>query len=91
MQNPIGGLVPDFTIFGAEFTEWWQKLFAAGWALAIIIALFFTIRGVVQMSSSDDNPNSYQTGRKSAIRSGLTLVVLIAFGVIVGAIFAVAG
>ena len=29
MKNPLDHIVPDFTIFGAQFTTIWQKL-AAG-------------------------------------------------------------
>lgn len=91
MENPIDGVVPDFSIFGAEFTEWWQKLFAGFWAIAIILALFFLVRAVITMGSAGENPHDFASGKNSAIKSGLALVLLVAFGVIVGAVIAVAG
>lgn len=91
MENPIDGVVPDFSIFGAEFTEWWQKLFAAAWAIAIIIALFFLVRSIITMASAGENPHDFASGKNSLFKSAGALVLLVAFGVIVGAIISVAG
>ena len=91
MENPVGGLVPDFTIFGAEFTEWWQKLFVAAWALAIIISIFFLLRGLVVMGSADDNPHDYKKAKGQAIKAGIALACIAAFTIIVGVILTVAG
>lgn len=91
IQNPIDGIMPDFSIFGAEFTQWWQKIFAAAWALGMIVAIFFLLQGVVTMANSGDNPHDYSRGRGNAIRALIALVLVAAFGVLVGAIIAVAG
>jgi len=92
MQNPIDNIVPDFSIFGAQFTQLWQKLFAGFWGIAIIIAIVFLIRGLVSMAqSSSTNPNAYQQGRTQAMWAGISLGALVALGVIVGAIIAIFG
>ena len=45
IDNPISGLVPDFNVFGAEFTTWWQKLFAGLWAAGVDVNDLFTDDG----------------------------------------------
>lgn len=91
MENPIDGIVPNFSVFGAEFTEWWQKLFGAVWAIAIVIALVYLVLGIVAMAQSGDNPHDYAQGRGRAVKALVAVVILAGFGVAVGAIFAVAG
>ena len=39
IENPIDGVVPDFSVFGNEFNSWWERVFAAIWAICIIWAL----------------------------------------------------
>lgn len=90
MENPIDGIIPDFSVFGAEFTQWWEKLFGALWAIAIIVALVYLLLGVVTMAQSGDNPHDYSQGRGRAIKALVAVVILAAFGVVVGAVFAVA-
>lgn len=92
MDNPIDGIIPDFTIFGAEFTQLWQKLFAGVWGLAIVVAIVFLILGLVSMAqSSSTNPQAYKEGRTRAVWAGVSLGALVALGVIVGAIIAIFG
>lgn len=92
MDNPIDGIIPDFNIFGAEFTELWQKLFAGIWGLAIVIAVVFLVRGLMSMgATSTSNPQAYKEGRTQALWAGISLGGLVALGVIVGAIIAVFG
>lgn len=91
MENPIEGIIPNFSVFGAEFTEWWQKLFGGLWAIAIIIAIVFLLQGVVTMASASDNPHDYAQGRGKAIKALIAVVILVGFGVIVAAIINVVG
>lgn len=93
MDNPLDGILPDFTIFGTEFTELWQKLLGGLWGLAIVLAVVFLIIGIVKMSSasSSGNPNEYKSARTQAMWAGISLGVLAALAVIVGAILAVFG
>jgi len=93
IDNPIDGIIPDFSIFGAEFTELWQKVFAGLWALAIIAAILFLIVNVASMAtaSAGSNPQEYKTSRTKALVSGVSLGILAAIAVVVGAILAVFG
>jgi len=90
IDNPIDGIVPNFGIFGAEFTAWWQKLFAAAWALGLLVAIFFLLQGVVTMANAGDNPHDYAQGRGRAIKALIGLVLVAAFAVLVGAVLSVA-
>ncbi|MGO1612463.1 pilin [Brevibacterium aurantiacum] len=89
IPNPVEGVVPDFSIFGAEFTELWQKLLAGVWGIALVIAVLFLIVGIVAMGkNSDSNPHEYKKGRTQAMWAGISLGGLAALAVIVGAILA---
>lgn len=91
IENPFPG-VPDFTSLGGEFTAWWQRLFAVLWGLAIVIAAVYLIIGLTAMAKADsNNPHAHAEGKKKAMGAGIGLTCLAGFGVIVGAILAVAG
>jgi uncharacterized membrane protein YkvI len=90
MENPIDGLLPDFTIFGAEFTELWQKIFAGLWGLAVIAVIIFLVLGIASMATAGaGNPQARVDAKKQAIWSGAALGGLVALGVIVGAVIAI--
>lgn len=93
IDNPLDGVVPDFTIFGADFTALWQKLLAGAWALAIVVAVVYVILGVVQMASASgsQNPGAHAEGRKKAGTAFIALCILAALAVLVGAVFAFFG
>lgn len=93
IDNPLDGILPNFTIFGAEFTALWQKLVAGIWALAIVMAVVFLILGIVQMGQAAvaQNPGAHAEGRKKALVAGISLGCLAALAVIVGAILAIFG
>ena len=40
VKDPFKGVVPDFTILGADFNAWWKKLLAGVWALSIVYCAF---------------------------------------------------
>lgn len=91
VENPIDGVVPDFTVFGAEFNAWWKKLFGALWAAAIIFALVMLVMAIATMAQSKGgHPQELSESRRNAALSGVALAMLAGFGVIVGAILAVA-
>jgi hypothetical protein len=93
IDNPLDGVLPDFSIFGAEFTELWQKLLAGVWGIGIILTIVFLIVGVIKMGSASNsgNPQEYKSARTQALWAGIALGVLAALAVIVGAILAVFG
>jgi phosphatidylglycerophosphate synthase len=89
VPNPLNNIVPNFTIFGTEFTQLWQKLIAGLWGLAIIVAIVYLILGVGSMAAASGvnaNPMAHQEGRRKAIGAAVAIGVLAALGVIVGAI-----
>lgn len=92
IDNPIGNIVPNFTIFGVQFDAWWKKLFAGAWAALIVMSIFYLAVGFQEMAKSDDsNPHQHAAGKKKAKNAGVGLVGLAALGVIVSAILAVVG
>lgn len=93
MDNPFADLVPDFSVFGAEFTEWWQKLFTGIWALGIIIAAAALIWSLVNLHQARSNAMAGQAdeAKTRAAWAAGALVGLVGFGVIVGAIIFIAG
>lgn len=91
IANPFPG-VPDFTSLGGKFTEWWQRLFAVGWGVGIIIAGAYLIIGLVAMAKADaNNPHAHAEGKKKAAGAGIGLACLAGFAIIIGAVLAVAG
>jgi len=93
MTNPFSGLVPDFSVFGAEFTTWWQKLFVGGWAAAIIVACVVLLTSFVKLHKATNNniPGQADEAKTAAMWAGGSVVALAGFGVIVAAILTVAG
>lgn len=93
MENPFADLVPDFTVFGAEFTTWWQKLFVGLWAVLIIVVGAFLAIALTQMRRATNNnvPGQADEAKTHVMWAGGSLVALVGFGTIIGAIFALAG
>lgn len=95
IDNPLEGLIPDFSFGGSEFTELWQKLITAIWGIAILISIVYLALGLVSMAgaSGDANPNPQQhaQGRKKALWAGVSLAGLAALALIVGAILSFVG
>jgi len=93
IPNPLNGILPNFTIFGAQFTELWQKLIAGMWAIGIVLTVVFLIVGVTQMAtaSSGGNPMEYKNARTHAMWAAIALGVLAALAVIVGGVLTVFG
>ena len=93
MKNPLDGIVPDFTIFGAEFTAIWQKLGAGLWGLAILIAVGFLGHGIlgIAMNRNSGHPGSLRESKREALNAGVALGGLIALAVIVGVFITVFG
>jgi hypothetical protein len=93
IDNPLNGILPDFSIFGVQFTQLWQKLLAGAWGIAIVAAIVFLMIGLASMATATagSNPMEYKVGRTKAVWAGISLGLLAALGVLVGAILAVFG
>jgi len=89
IQNPLNGIVPDFTIFGTEFNQLWEKAIAGAWAIGLIVCIVFIITGVVKMaaaSGANANPAAHAEGKKSATNAFVAFAVLAGLAIVVGAI-----
>lgn len=82
MPNPFDGILPDFAIFGAEFTQLWQKVLAGVWGIALVIAAIMLILAVVKLLGSGDNPNQRAEALKGLLWAGIATGVLLAIAVI---------
>lgn len=93
MDNPIDGIDPDFTVFGAKFTAWWQLLFAGLWAACIIVALGYLLVSILRMrrATSNNVPGQADEAKSQAMWAGGAAGGLIGFGVIVAGLFALFG
>lgn len=89
IDNPIDELLPNFEVFGTEFTQLWEKLLGAAWAIALLVAIVFLIRGIATMAASKENPQAYSSGKSNVIWAVIAIAALAALPVIVGAILAV--
>lgn len=92
MQNPLDGVVPDFTIFGAEFTSLWQKLAGGLWALAILIAVGYLAHGILGIAQNrGGHPGNLRESKKEAVNAGIALGGLLSLAVIVGVFILIFG
>ncbi|MFT7712324.1 hypothetical protein ACMT9Y_15295 [Clavibacter tessellarius] len=93
IQNPINGIVPDFSFGGTEFTAWWQKLIAILWAVGILVTIGFMIKGLVAMAGSTSdvghNPQAHTAGKQQFKSAFFSLVGLAALAIIVGVTLAI--
>lgn len=89
-KNPFQGVVPNFEVFGVEFTAAWQKLLGGIWGIAFVLAAFGAIRAVLELQHA--KKGGYQTSvhehTESAKRSGFAVAALAALGIIFGAVIA---
>lgn len=93
MKNPLDGVTPDFSIFGAEFTSLWLKLAAGLWALGLLIAIGYLGHGILAIAQNrnDAHPMALRQAKSEAVNASAALGGLIALPVIVTAFFAVFG
>ena len=85
IQNPLDGIVPDFTVFGADFTNIWQKLGGGLWAVAILVAIGYLGHGILGMAQNrGGHPGNLRESKKEAVQAGAALGGLIALAPIVG-------
>lgn len=93
IPNPTDGIIPNFTLFGAQFTQLWQKLLAGIWGMALVIAVVFLVLGFAQMATATASQNAmaHKEGRAKAFGAGISLGCLAALAVIVGAVLSIFG
>lgn len=89
--NPFDGVVPDFTVFGAEFNNGWKKLLAGAWALAFVVVALGALRSMVELQRAKKGGYAAQVSEntESAKNSGWALLGLCALPLLVGAAIAI--
>jgi hypothetical protein len=84
MDNPLNNIVPDFTIFGTEYTAIWQKLAAGLWGLGILIAIGYLGHGILGIAQNrGGHPGNLRESKKEAVNAGVALAGLICLAVII--------
>ncbi len=92
MTNPLNNIVPNFTIFGAQYTAIWQKLAAGLWGLAILIAVGYLGHGLLGIAQNrGGHPGQLRDSRREAVNAGVALGGLISLAVIVSVFIAIFG
>ena len=88
IANPLDGIVPDFTAFGTKFDALWKKLLGGAWAIALVFAIFYLMRGIVGIAQhkGGNHPSQVAESRSEAVRGGVAVGGLAALAAIVGAI-----
>jgi hypothetical protein len=92
ITNPLDGILPDFSVFGAEFTAWWQKLLGGLWAVCLIAAVVSLMIALVKLHKATTNniPGQADEAKSAAVWAGAAVGALAGLAVIVGGIFALA-
>lgn len=92
-NDPFKGVVPDFSVFGADFTTWWQKLLAGFWGLAIVVAGAGLL--VAALKYRSQKSHGYAQGTLESAddlkRWGVSSGIILGAGVIFGGLVAVFG
>ena len=93
MDNPFTGIVPNFTVFGAEFNSLWKKLFAGLWAVVLIWTAARLLMSFMAMSDhkGGGHPQALSEARSDTKKAAFALGGTIAFGAIVSLFFALFG
>ena len=92
MKIPLDHIVPDFTIFGAQFTTIWQKLAAGLWGLGILIAVGYLGHGILGIAQNrGGHPGQLRESKKEAVNAGIALGGLVSLAVIVGIFITIFG
>lgn len=91
ITNPLNGVAPNFTAFGTEFDALWKKLLGGAWAIALLFAIVYLMRGIVGIAQhrGGNHPSQVAEARGEAIRGGIAVGGLAALAVIVGGILTI--
>lgn len=89
--NPFDGVTPDFSIFGLQFTQAWQKLLGGAWGIGFVFTAFSAIRATVALARAKKGGYGVQVAEQTedAKWAGIAFGALSMLGVIVGGVIAV--
>ena len=92
-SNPFDGVVPDFSVFGADFTTAWQKLLGGIWALAFAVIAAYCVMATIRFASA--RQQGYEHGvtqsAKDLKNGALAAAVCAGLPILFGAILSVVG
>lgn len=93
VKDPFDGVVPDFTIFGADFNDWWKKLLAGVWAASIIYCAFKLFPAAMSVHRNRRVGNAMSLGEATQELQfwGVGTAMIVAAGLLFGTIITVAG
>ena len=93
VSDPFKGVVPDFTIFGTDFNAWWKKMLAGVWALSIVYCAFKLFPAAMSVHRNRRVGNAMSLGEATQDLQfwGVGTAVIVAAGLLFGAILTVAG
>ncbi|NKR30199.1 hypothetical protein GS538_09105 [Rhodococcus hoagii] len=89
--NPFDNVLPDFGVFGLEFTQAWQKLLGGVWGIGFVVTAFSAIRAVVALARAKKGGYGVQVAEQTedAKWAGIAFVALTMLGVVVGGLIAI--
>jgi len=92
-RNPFDGVVPNFSIFGADFNDWWKKILGGVWALSIVYCAFKLFPAALSMHRNRRVGNAMSLTEASQDLQfwGAGTGIVVAAGLLFGAILAAAG
>jgi hypothetical protein len=93
VKDPFDGVVPDFTIFGADFNAWWKKMLAGVWALSIVYCAFKLFPAAMSVHRNRRVGNAMSLGEATQDLQfwGVGTTLIVAAGLLFGAVLTVAG
>lgn len=91
--NPFDGVVPDFSVFGAEFTSAWTKLLGGLWALAFAAIAAYCVGATVKYAAA--KKQGYEDGLahagKELKQGGLAAAICAGLPILFAGILSVVG
>ncbi|MEU8244069.1 hypothetical protein AB0C07_37925 [Actinoplanes missouriensis] len=91
--NPFTGVVPNFSVFGADFNTAWKKILGGLWALAFAAIAVYCIGATVKFASA--KKQGYEHGITESARDlkngGIAAGVCAGLPIIFSAILSVIG
>ncbi|QSE87943.1 hypothetical protein JWS13_04335 (plasmid) [Rhodococcus pseudokoreensis] len=90
-ENPFDGVTPDFSIFGLQFTQAWQKVLGGFWGIGFVVTAFSAIRATVALARAKKGGYGVQVAEQTedAKWAGIAFGALSMLGVIVGGVITV--
>jgi hypothetical protein len=92
-KNPFDGVVPNFSIFGADFNAWWKKILGGVWALSIAYCAFKLFPAALSMHRNRRVGNAMTLSESTQDLQfwGVGTGIVVAAGLLFGAILAAVG